>query len=218
FAWRSLGQSAVPVPSPDSSFDINLFARFIPALDGVRLAFLPVLVYVLWRHWTRRSRSTLERRIALREPHRREVYLTETEPYLFSGLDLHRPLQALRAHRRVDSTELDVGATLRATIASGGRVQLRYGSRPHLPDYLLLIDRASTHDHLAKLGELLSVRLRIEQIHFFHMEFNGDPRLARRSEGRAVSLADLATHHGEHPLLIVSDGEGLINPLSGTVQ
>src|SRR5262249_34658704 len=43
-------------------------------------------------------------------------------------------------------------------------------------------------------------------------------RLARRSEGRAVSLADLATHHGEHPLLIVSDGEGLINPLSGTVQ
>src|SRR5262249_46251203 len=143
FAWRSIGR--VPVPAPDKPLSLgwNLFASFIPTVDGVRLALLPVLVYVLWRRWTRRSRSALERRIALREPHRREVYLTETEPYLFSGLDLHRPLQALRAHRRVDSTELDVGATLRATIASGGRVQLRYGSRPQLPDYLLLIDRAS---------------------------------------------------------------------------
>jgi uncharacterized protein with von Willebrand factor type A (vWA) domain len=139
-----------------------------------------------------RRRSTLHRFARLqRDAPSREIYsrdfaLTQGTSYLFKGLSLHRPMQSLRAHRRVASSQIDIRATLRATIAAGGRVQMKYGRRPQLPDYLILCEQFGSHDHLTQMGKLILARMRSEQVHFAAYTFSADPRCSTRCPTNAM--------------------------------
>ncbi|MBR9910026.1 MAG: hypothetical protein GYB33_06685 [Gammaproteobacteria bacterium] len=126
---------------------------------------------------------------------------------LYTANELSHPLQVLRKHIEVNSRRLDVDKTIAATLRAGGRVVLKEGTRPQLPEYLLLTHRSSSHDHRSALAENLMQRLQREQLHVTRMEYSVDPRRCRDRNGHVVNLADMQGGLAHQRLLIIDDAE-----------
>lgn len=66
-----------------------------------------------------------------------------------------RTAQQLHKHRDLDAHLLDVAATVKRTIAAGGQFTPAYQAIKALPEYLVLIDRASFNDQLSAFVQSL---------------------------------------------------------------
>jgi hypothetical protein len=122
----------------------------------------------------------LSRQITDSSTRNRRVFFAAAARSLFVDGHFKNVLQTLRRHREMPSDRIDVRETIRATVAAAGRFQFRTGTRSRSPDYLLLVDRVSTGDHVAALGDVLLDRLISEQVSVVRYDFYGDPRRARR--------------------------------------
>jgi formylglycine-generating enzyme required for sulfatase activity len=120
-------------------------------------------------------------------------------------------------HRRIAVRELDVAATVQATLDRGGMFTPRYGLRKASPEYLLLIDRASFGDQQARFGGELARSLEANGVFVDVYYFQTDPRTCRNREPESptIPLLDLAARHADHQLLIFGDGAGLFSPATG---
>ncbi len=137
--------------------------------------------------------------------------------------DVRRLGAGLRRRINVDSRELDVAASIRASVRRGGYFTPVFGSRVE-PEYLILVDKASHGDHLAHLAEEMLAALEWQGVVFERYEFDADPRRLRHAPLRGgvlhagpQSLPQLHSRHTDARLIIVSDGQGLIDPYSGRV-
>ena len=86
-----------------------------------------------------------------------------------------------------------------------------------MPEYLVLVDRASVRDHQARLIDGLIDRLVVDDVFVARYDFHRDPRLCypRRPGASPLTLDELAARHPHHRLLIFSDGSGLMSPVTG---
>lgn len=180
-----------------------------------QMEVLAVLIFLLWVRWQAQRRGVLRRGAHRTIAQVEKLGVSPGKAYLYKGFTLRHPMQALRAHQLIASSRIDVRGTLRATIAAAGRVELQYARRPQLPDYLVLVESVSSNDHLAHLGDLVINRMRAEQIHLATYQYVEDPRTLRDSHNGVHSIADLAVRHGNFPLILVGDAQGLLDPLSG---
>ena len=224
----TLPPTAEPTPSP-----IPLVSGFNAAKPEVAgtpqtirwyhwlLAAAPLIWFAVWLmlRW-RRRRSLLQKLQAAGSPNLRRLTVRGASEQLFQSHAFRRAIQDLRRHRRVETRELDVPSTVRATIARGGIFQPLYGARKALPEYLLLIDRASLADEQARFADELSQRLEAGGVFVDRFYFQNDPRTCRQREANSptVTLLDLAGRFPEHQLLIFSDGAGFISPLTGEAE
>ncbi|HRD90817.1 MAG TPA: hypothetical protein PK752_21545, partial [Accumulibacter sp.] len=209
-----------PVPPPQQPAEPRL-----PA--GLRVALVLLAIAALWWWlWSIHRRGNARRAVLRRFPadtaekryslHR--LWASDA-PRLFSGGELRDALRELHRHRSVLSRRLDVAATVEATVNQRGRFTPVYGRRRAAPEYLVLVDRRSGRDQQALLLDELLARLRRDGVYLDCWDFNGDPRLCRKStdEARFVGPADLAGLYPEHALLVFSDADGLFEPLSGKI-
>ncbi|MEM7305726.1 MAG: hypothetical protein AAF682_03605 [Planctomycetota bacterium] len=167
--------------------------------------------------WRQTAGEFLERRQAHGTPTVHRLRVARLAAELFEPLQLARTARTLRIHERVASDRLDVDSTVRATAEQPGGFRPVYGTRPCLPEYLALIDRASIGDQRARLVDALLDRLEAEGVFVTRYSFDGDPRVCFPAGpgARSVRLDALAARHGEHRLWLFSDGEGLVSPRSG---
>jgi len=204
-------------PSPTSVGLTYLTSGLTSLLVGLRYALLPWFAWLLFRRF-RQGRAPALRRLKAGSGHVTALQPRSGEPLLFGDASLHSWLQALRAHRHVPTDQLDVVRSLRATIAAGGRPVIVYGTRPRLPDYPILVEQLTGKDHLAALGTAISARLASERLAFAVYQYSTDPRQLRDALRHPLTLADVAARHGEDMLLLVSDGDVLIDPVLGEVR
>ncbi|MEO8938642.1 MAG: hypothetical protein ABI277_12810 [Burkholderiaceae bacterium] len=179
---------------------------------GLVVGAVPLLGWLGFIAWRRRRPEALARRFTAASTPGRNVSFAAAKRLLFIDSGLSHHFQALRRHAEIPSDAIDVQRTLRATIRAGGRVELRYGTRRRLPDYLLLVDRISVDDHLGSLADVVMKRMTVEQVPFTCYEFHGDPRRARlhathAAGHRVADLSDLAALHGDHPLVLFTDAD-----------
>jgi formylglycine-generating enzyme required for sulfatase activity len=198
-----------PQPSPPITAQNN--RRLWPAA-------VPLLLYVLWLLWRWwRRRLILQRLPTSGTPRLQELKLAREGVKLFDAPAFRRAVVELRRHRHVEANDLDVAATVRATIRRGGLLTPSFGRRRTLPDYLLLIDRASLHDEQARVGEALAARLKAGEVGIEWFYFQGDARTCRAEEPFAptITLSELAARFPEHRLLVFGDGAGFFDSFSG---
>jgi hypothetical protein len=114
---------------------------------------------------------------------------------------------------------MDVRATVAATVRNAGWFMPVSGRSLLIPEYLILIDRASQRDHQARFFDEFIARLSKDEVIIARYEFDRDPRICQAASTLAdrVTIPVLATRHPDHRLLIISNGAGLINPLTGEV-
>jgi hypothetical protein len=197
--------------------DPTLAERLQPGHLALALAAPALFVAWLLRWWRRRP---VLQRIASRTPAQlRDVHLPGAAAALLPALPLRRLAQELRRRRLVDSTELQVEATVQATLRRGGLFTPVRGSHAE-PDYLALIDRAHGADHQARLaGEVVAALARSDVL-IERWDFDRDAGRLRQRAGRAaamqgIDLVELHERHPEHRVLVFGDGAGCFDGFTG---
>lgn len=225
---RSSGPGpALPV-EPVIVADPQPTATPIPVVAGNTLkwvryggAIFPFFVFGMWLLWEKKlSRALLKKLQSASQPHLDRIVVKGAAGQLFLGQSFRRTIQELRRHRQRGARELDAPGTVHRTIQRGGLFSPFYGLRQTLPEYLVLIDRASFQDQQARLEEELIRRLVQENVFVDSYYFQGDPRICRTpaKDARFVTLQEMAALHPDHHLIIFSDGSTFLNPVTGAPE
>jgi formylglycine-generating enzyme required for sulfatase activity len=175
---------------------------------------IAVIVLIPWQRLVRyfAKKHYLTRHAETTEPTKiRYLPVTGIEKNIFQ--QIKQTAQQLRKHIDIPSQRLNLKATLRQTIQAAGWFTPVSKTLKQLPEYLMLIDRASFKDHQARRIEVLFTKLLAEGVFVERYYFNVDPRRCYAlNQSTPLRLNDLAVRHPDHHLMIFSDGKGLMNP------
>ncbi|HEW98013.1 MAG TPA: LysM peptidoglycan-binding domain-containing protein, partial [Beggiatoa sp.] len=177
----------------------------------------PLFVLLLWQLWWRyRAQLFLARQTTTTLPDIRQLFLKPTEDKFFQSKGLARTAQQLRQHISVPANVLDITATIEKTTQAGGWFTRVTGTIKTRPEYLALIDRTTFNDHQTQLVNSLINQLVADDVSVTRYYFDTVPRRCypEQSQQAPLTLTELAQHYPEHRLLVFSDGNGLINPIT----
>ena len=180
----------------------------------------PLLVLLLWQLWWRyRAQLFLARRSTTAQPDIKKLFVKETDDKFFQLESLAHTAQKLRQHISVPANLLDIAATVEKTIQAGGWFTPVTGTIKTRPEYLALIDKTTFNDHQTQLINSLINKLVDDDVLVTRYYFDTVPRRCypEQSKQAPFTLPELAQHYPNHRLLIFSDGNGFVNPITGKV-
>lgn len=213
-----------PAPGQPASQSVQLVPRWVPS--HLALLALPLLAVAAWALGWQLKRHAWLARLPADTPWRLREVSVQARRELALAIDPGPAVHELRRRRWQASAELNVEASLRATLAAGGAPRLLYGSRLE-PDYLALIDEGSTLDHLARLADELMLALQGRDVSLQRYFFRDTPqwcegpaseRRPRALDLPAVALEALHGRYPQHRLIVVSDGRPMFNMVTGEPQ
>ena len=198
--------------------DYNPESRASYLLPALGLLGLPLLFMGgmrLW--WRRKAQLFLINRPTSEKPELHRITVRGLDNEVLPPVLFLRIAQQFR--RRIDtpSGELDIGRTVMESVRRRGWFTPVYGQRQIPPEYIVLIDRATRSDYQAKIYEAMVEHLAGNGVFLKAFSFDRDPRLCYPldHEGPAVSLHALAARHHEDRLVIFSEGDGMLDPVTG---
>jgi hypothetical protein len=204
-----------PQPAPEPSFyeqhqNLILFAIIL-------LPLFVLLVYE-WHAYARRN-LLLQKQQTKKPPFVWPLQLPSSEQSVYDSEQFYTAARLLRRRQTDEFLRLDVEATVSATVDALGFPNLRYKSDSRVPEYLILIDRASYLDHQARLFDELIKELESEGVFLTRYFYDTDPRVCRdERNAQGVSLNELQSRFANHRLLVFGNGAKLINPVSGRLE
>jgi len=179
---------------------------------------LPLLLFLSWWLWWQyQVHRFLARKTVSTQPDLQQFLVQGHQHQLFSSVPLQRVAQGLRKHFTVPTSHLDVKTTLAKTIQAGGWFTPVMGTVQTSPEYLVLIDRTTFRDHQAEFINTLVKRLEAEEVFITRYYFDTDPRRCYPEQPQLppLTLPELAGRYPQHRLLIFTDGQGFIHPITG---
>lgn len=219
----------VPVGSfPDSALAAQSRAPSKEPVLWWMVAFaaaLPLLGTITWVIHRLRLDPYLRALRTEREVSERVLYDPEPVPLAIPAARVRPVSRVLRQQVSGPREALDLPATLRATIHAGGALTARFRAVRQTPEYLVLVDRRSPHDHQATFHEMLVGALHDQGVAIDLFHFEGSPALGcwgtRRGgvhpDGRAAeSFAQLSSRYGGHRLILFGDSACALDPETGT--
>jgi hypothetical protein len=137
----------------------------------------------------------------------------------FVGNQFFHAIQPMRRRIELPSDEIAVDQTIEATMRAGGYFSPVYAKRRASPEYVVLIDRRYSGDHLAQYSCTLVDAMERAGVHVLIYYFDRDPRRSTLGPGqRILDLDDLAIMQSSHRMLLFSDGSGLFDMTTGWLQ
>lgn len=214
----------VPIPGPVPPIDTQTPPKeetspvqrlnYRRPLLAALIPLLALLAFLLVR-WIRR-RMMLRKMETAGTPQLHKVTFKREDAPMFVSSPFRRAAQELRRHSPTSHSDLDIAATVNATIQKG-MFTPAYAARRAAPEYLLLIDRASVDDGQARLADELAKRLGADNVYVDQFYFQDDARTLREPKplSPVVTLHELASRYPDHRLLVFSDALGFFNPFTG---
>jgi len=201
---------------------------FSPSATTIAISCVPPVLMGLFMGtmwWLRRRRvAVLERLQAETPPAVKEVRVAGGLHDLAPGLGVLELARDLRRRRVVPSRQLDVPATLNATLRHGGLLTPVFGSRAE-PEYLLLIDRSCRQDHQAALADLFAAPLEAADVVVHRWYFDREPRrcwpandAGRPERVDVLDLDTLRARYPEHRVLFFAGATRFRDPYTGKPQ
>lgn len=203
-----------PTPAPTPPRDWVIDYRWQLRLSALLAPLTIFALWTLWRWW--RRRPVIEKAQGRRPPFTWPIELEQEEWRLDRSQTFYQAARGLRRRQRDDFEHLDLPRTTDATIEARGYPSFRFRRASRPPEYLVLIDRASAHDHQARLFDQLAQALDREGLFIARFFYNGDPRVCRETATkREFYLADLHRKFPAHRLVLMGDGARLLDPVTG---
>ena len=201
---RALPARPIPVPA--------FYARGHHALTLLWL--IPVLAWGAWlatliRHRflvLRREHDESDRALTLEH-----LQVSPGQVSFFDAPSLAPLWRQLREFRPRLSKRMDIAASVRGVLASGGFFVPAYRQRHVPPAYLMLIDRRHHEDHGAALASEFLATLRAQHVGVVARHYNHDPRISRDSALEVGNHGLLAVDslHPDHDLILYGDAAAL---------
>ncbi|MBC8089634.1 MAG: hypothetical protein H7Z40_20415, partial [Phycisphaerae bacterium] len=168
--------------------------------------------------WRGRSQGKLiaERTAAAGPPVGFKIMVPAPTRGPFGADEVRRVARETRRRQRIPSMAISVERSVAATVDSLGFPTLVFESNSRPPEYVVLIQRATPFDHEASLYEALIDRLDAEGAIVFRFNYAVDPRMSYAKDQREpIWLEDLFHTHPDARLLVIGNGQGLIDTGTG---
>ncbi|BBO85683.1 hypothetical protein DSCO28_62490 [Desulfosarcina ovata subsp. sediminis] len=202
-------------------FVVSQDAGFIGRLI---LAFLPLVAAGLVIAHRRRLTRYLERGRTGALPTKEDaIRVSGSAPGIF-GTGTRGRLLSLRTRLERPTGRLNIPATLRATIVSGGRFELKFATRSLSSEYLVLSRKLTDQAHLYHIGAALAAVMRKQEMHVRHYtfwregvrlvevrDFGGDGAPDRNIQ----ELTSLQARFPDHRLIVLDEARHLIGRRGG---
>ncbi|MCP4664512.1 MAG: hypothetical protein GY856_54705, partial [bacterium] len=180
----------------------------------------PLLVFLLYElRRLRRRRLFLLKQREKRPPFTWTIHVDAPDPLFLRDRRFHEAARKSRERLKSEIRRLDVNRTVSATILAGGFPVLRHRRLTRPPEYLALVDLPAFRDHLARFAESTVGALADEGIFIDRFFYQGDPQVCfREVDGKRELLADLRSRYADRRMILLGDGEGLLDPATGELE
>jgi hypothetical protein len=207
------GPEAASSPPPGPPIKPALLLRWL-----VVVLPLGLLLLIEWRAWSKRQ-AVVAAHGGKRPPLEWQSFSSDTPSTLLERGSLRQAVRDLSAREPGDAVFLDVSRTIDATIAARGYPSLRFRANTRAPEYVVLVERRSRRDHHSKYFDALIHALADEELPVTRLFYEADPRVCfrgRRSD--RILLQDLRSRFATSRLLVLGDGSGFLDPVSGRLR
>jgi len=191
--------------------------------SGIELAFyaaagLICIISLIWLYKFLR-RPAIQKQEGEKPPYSLRLQVNEVPPKPFDTQQFYAAAGLLRQWQEVESRCFDIEKTIAATIQSAGYPTLIDRPETAPPAYLVLIDRVSYRDHQASYFEILTAALENAEVLVDRFYYDGDPRICYgKNSNDSIRLADLRSKYEGNRLIMIGDGERLIDPITGRLE
>lgn len=128
----------------------------------------------------------------------------------------YRVVNQLRRRSQSDRRELNIPATIHATIEEGGMIRFQFRQQTRPNEYLLLIDQQTPNNHQAQLFNLLHGAFTENAVLIERFFYESDIRLCRNEQFKnGILLKDLHHKFPDHRLIILGNGHQLLGNRPG---
>ena len=189
--------------------------KYLPLLLAIVLCVVLPFFWLVFRRL--RRRYAIQKSPNISPPYYWPITI-QAPTNLYDKVLWNKATTTLRKREEGEKNILDVSASVVATMAAGGYPTLQYKAGRRPVEYLFLIDKASHKDHQAKYFQLFAERLAKEDIyidvyfHNHHFQY-----FWRTFDERPIYLEEVLAQHPKHRLVILGDGDGLIDAYTGEV-
>jgi len=223
FSWLINNDNEFPVPTPiftptgTAVPPISDETKTLLEIAGMAILMLGGASLIWAAIWRGNANQFLQRRQGGGTADIKQISLTVSDQALFPSLTFLSLARLFRQRVQVVSRELNVVRTVEHSVEQGGWLNPIYDRLLIPPEYLVLVDRRSRFDHLAEFVEEMVKRLETHGVFITPYVFDGDPRLCFPLHGKDApqSLNELAARYENMRLIIFSEAQGLLNPVSG---
>ena len=180
----------------------------------------PLFVWLLWeaRAWQRR-RLAVVRQKGRKPPVSWPLQIIPPQPRFLRSEGFFRLARILHQRLPGEQMRLDIPATVQRSIERLGYAELCYQPVQQVPEYLVLIDLPYGRDHHSHLADSLFKALREEDLHVHRFFYHRNPRICFvEVDGERVFVQDLQARYGACRLLLIGDGDALLDPVSGMAE
>ncbi len=215
----------LPVPQPARPNWIHGILNQISALltldtlSKFLLVAVPLLFALYeWSRW-RREKIVLKGASSRVPPSSWPIIVNDVGLGIYNTSVFRSITREFLRRREGGATAVDIEATVRATIKSLGYPAIRYKAVRRLPEYVVLIDRASAQDHQAAMFRGAVEYLANDGLFVETYFYDRDPRTCWNDAGtQALSLHDVHALWPDHRLLLFGDADHLIDSVSGKLS
>src|ERR1041384_849640 len=192
------GTDVTPTPTPEIStptptpLTVTLFQNLsveASTLFRILLALLPFIIFAIYEIYRRIKQRQRRRESNDRAQPTIPVRFGASPNDLYDPDEVIRIARLLRARQRAGTSQLDLAASIAATIKALGFFSLREKAVSKPTEYLVLIDRAAFRDHQARLFYELARKLYAESVFVTCYFFEGDPRVSFLSPFESIAAA-----------------------------
>ncbi|KXU90037.1 hypothetical protein CI15_07660 [Paraburkholderia monticola] len=181
--------------------------------------FMPFAALALWAVVpAKQRRAFVGRRKVEGRPELVRLLLTSSSYSPFGRGETLRAVQALRRPVMTESAEIDIDATLDASLQNMGLFTPKYARRPLAPEYLILIERCGREDHVTHFANSLVQTLKSAQtyvdVYYFETDFR---RVFRSNDAPRLAFDELCGRYAGHRLILLTNGNGMLDPVSGKI-
>ncbi len=126
--------------------------------------------------------------------------------------ELYDVSRMLKHRRDAGTSKIDVFESIKGTAENAGFIDLIFKETTKVPEYLVVIDRSSSETFHIELFQYLKQFLQNEDVLLDAFYFNNTPKnLKNHEHPEGISLESLFEKYPDHTLLLISDGNKLMN-------
>ncbi len=185
------------------------------------LCLLGFLAWGFWRRYRRRlpDDPAFERALKPANGPPIELDFPRQNDHLGDGPALSELARMLRQREHSERKDLDLRATLQATIREGGFPSLRYRQQERPVEYLALVEMQGPHDQQSQLIGAMLDRLRSEEVPIQTWYYEGSPRYCYQpGQEEPVPLSRLAQRFAGYRLMIFGRASGLLDARNSALR
>jgi formylglycine-generating enzyme required for sulfatase activity len=188
---------------------------------GMMMGGLLIVLGIIWILWWRHQADKFLSQVSTDEAVIKEtIFLKGYHRKLFQSIMMVRTARKYRRHYQMDSLRLDPNQTVNQTTENGGQFTPVYGKINVIPEYLVLIDRATYSDHQSGWIDSLLDRFVENDVFLERYYFDGTPQMCfpNKEGARPIPLDHLFGKYPNHRVILFTDGDYFIDPFTGNAS